>query len=53
MKSDQSLKCEVKKVGGNPFRPNNEADTMAAVARLEKAQYDIVKRDDKANTIKT
>ena len=46
-KNDSVLTCEVKKVCGQSFRPNNETDTMAAVAALEKASYEIVKRDDK------
>ncbi len=43
----QNLRCEVKKHKGNAFKPTNRDDTMAAVSLLEKAQYNVVKRDDK------
>lgn len=50
--SEQGLRCEVKKFKGNNFRPDNRDDAMAAVALLEKANYEIAKRDDKPTTSK-
>lgn len=50
--SDQGLRCEVKKFKGNNFRPDNRDDAMAAIALLEKADYEVAKRDDKPTTSK-
>ncbi len=50
--STQGLRCEVKKFKGDNFRPSNRDDAMAAVALLEKAAYQVVKRDDKPTSSK-
>jgi DNA topoisomerase-1 len=47
-----SIKCEVKKHKSENFRPTNREDTMAAVTLLEKAKYEVSKRDDKPTTSK-
>ncbi|MFZ5841975.1 MAG: type I DNA topoisomerase [Pseudomonadota bacterium] len=45
--SKGEVTMEVAKEGGKEFRPTNEADTKAAMARLEKANIVISKREDK------
>lgn len=47
-----NIQCEVKKFQGNAFRPGNRDDAMAAVALLEKADYQVTKRDDKPTSSK-
>ncbi len=47
-----SINCEVKKYKKEGFRPTNRDDAMAAVALLEKAQYEVTKRDDKPTSSK-
>lgn len=46
------VRCEVKKQAGKAFRPTNRDDTMASVAVLEKAEYQVTKRDDKPTSSK-
>lgn len=41
------LRLEVKKRNGQNFRPDNEADTMAAVSVLQSAEYRVSDREDK------
>ncbi|MGB1140930.1 MAG: type I DNA topoisomerase, partial [Halioglobus sp.] len=43
----ENVRFQVRKQSGENFRPNNEADAMAAVAALEKADYAITQREDK------
>jgi len=43
----QPLPLDVTSENGKAFKPNNEKDTLAAVAKLEKADYAVSKRDDK------
>lgn len=42
-----SLRLEVARQGDSAFRPGNEADALAAVAVLQKADYVVSKREDK------
>ena len=44
---EHDVRFEVLKENGSAFKPTNEAQTMAAVAVLEKAQYRVVGREDK------
>jgi DNA topoisomerase-1 len=46
-KAGQSIRFEVKKHGGKAFKPNNEADAMAAVAKLTDASFKVAQREDK------
>lgn len=48
----KTVRCEVKKYKAEAFRPTNREDAMAAVALLEKASYEVSKRDDKPTTSK-
>lgn len=45
--SKQQVRFEVAKQGGETFRPNSEAQAMAAAAALQSASYQIVNREDK------
>ncbi len=45
--SKGDVTMEVAKEGGKEFRPTNEADTKVALAKLEKANIVIAKREDK------
>jgi len=45
--SGDKLKCEVKKVNGTAFRPENETQASAAVTALKSSTYNVAKRDDK------
>jgi len=49
---NDKLRCEVKKQAGVSFRPTNRDDSMSAVAYLEKAVYEVIKRDDKPTSSK-
>ncbi|MBO1519074.1 type I DNA topoisomerase [Oceanisphaera pacifica] len=42
-----ALSMAVAKYQGKEFRPNNEADTMAAVNTLNASRFEVVSRDDK------
>ncbi|MDF1691099.1 MAG: type I DNA topoisomerase [Zhongshania sp.] len=42
-----ALRLEVKKQAGANFRPDNEADALAATAALNKADYTVTAREDK------
>lgn len=42
-----ALRLEVAKEGGETFRPNNEAQAQAALAKLQAAKYLVAKREDK------
>ncbi len=46
------VRCEVKKHNGEAFKPVNREQAMAAVSVLEKANYEVIKRDDKPTTSK-
>ncbi|WP_020210395.1 type I DNA topoisomerase [Gilvimarinus chinensis] len=46
-KSGDNIRFEVKKKSGENFRPDNEADAMAAVADLKDADYTVKAREDK------
>lgn len=43
----ERMNCELKKAGGDPFKPVNEAQAMAAVNALKQSAYMVAKRDDK------
>jgi len=43
----QQLPLDVTTENGKPFKPNNEKDTLAAVAKLEASDYVVSRRDDK------
>ncbi|GLS84157.1 type I DNA topoisomerase [Paraferrimonas haliotis] len=43
----QGLRLQVAKQAGKAFRPNSEAQTMAAVELLQRASYQVVKREDR------
>ncbi|MBX2807387.1 MAG: type I DNA topoisomerase [Cellvibrionaceae bacterium] len=46
-KAKAAFNCEVKKHRGKHFRPTHADDAHKAVAELQKARYEISKRDDK------
>src|SRR5690554_59098 len=46
-KSGDQIRFEVKRQGGKAFRPNNEADAMAAVSKLKDASFAVAQREDK------
>jgi DNA topoisomerase-1 len=47
-----SIKCEVKKLNKDAFKPITRDQAMSAVALLEKAVYKVSKRDDKPTSSK-
>ncbi|MBV1842129.1 MULTISPECIES: type I DNA topoisomerase [Photobacterium] len=47
-----ALRLMVAQQAGKTFRPENEADTMAAKSLLEKAAYTVVDREDRPTTSK-
>jgi DNA topoisomerase-1 len=48
----QGLRCQVTKQTGANFRPNNKADTDAALSTLEAAEYAVLKREDRPTSSK-
>jgi DNA topoisomerase-1 len=44
---DQSIRFQVRKHGGENFRPGTEAATLAATAELENLDYAVSRREDK------
>ncbi|GAB3374118.1 type I DNA topoisomerase [Spongiibacter taiwanensis] len=42
-----ALRLEVKKQGGENFRPGDETSAMAAVAALQESQFEVAAREDK------
>lgn len=46
-RSGDDIRFEVKKQDGKNFRPDNEADAMAAVARLKESSFEVTGREDK------
>jgi len=46
------LRCQVVKHNDKNFRPDNKADTDAALEHLEAAQYQVLKRDDRPTSSK-
>ncbi len=48
----EEVRFDVKKQGGNNFRPVNEAEAMAAVKALQDANYQVVSREDKPTNSK-
>ncbi|MFL0809001.1 MAG: type I DNA topoisomerase [Agarilytica sp.] len=49
---NELAKYEVKKEGGENFRPTNEAQTMAVVKALDNAEFKVAKREDKPTSSK-
>ncbi|MDO3386395.1 type I DNA topoisomerase [Gilvimarinus sp. SDUM040013] len=45
--SGDNIRFEVKKHSGKNFRPDNEADAMAAVSALKASSYEVAGREDK------
>ncbi len=48
----EKLQMQVARYQGQNFRPGNEQEAMAAVARLEQAPYVVSRREDKPTTTK-
>lgn len=46
------LRCQVVRQSGRNFRPNDKATTDAALAILESAQYQVLKREDRPTSSK-
>lgn len=46
-RENQQITCQVKQENGNNFRPDNEKDTLAAVAKLREGSYRVANREDK------
>lgn len=51
-KDSHKLRCQILKEDGNNFRPNSKEQTDAALAILDKADYEILKRDDRPTSSK-
>ena len=51
-RDNEQLRCQVIKQGGNNFRPDNKADTDAALQTLQAAEYKVLKRDDRPTSSK-
>lgn len=48
----EKLRCQVVRQDGKNFRPDNKADTDAALSVLENASYEVLKRDDRPTSSK-
>jgi len=48
----EPLRVEVTKENGKPFKPVNKEQAMAAVKKLEKSAYSLLKREDRATSSK-
>ncbi len=46
-RSSASMRCQVVRQNGANFRPDNKADTDAALSILQDAQYRVLKREDR------
>ncbi|WP_299975345.1 type I DNA topoisomerase [uncultured Pseudoteredinibacter sp.] len=51
-KDAEKIRFEVKKENGKAFKPVNEEQAMAAVAKLQQASYQVASRDDKPTKAK-
>ena len=51
-KAGEALRVEVTKENGKPFKPVNKEQAMAAVKKLEKSAYSLLKREDRATSSK-
>ncbi|HIP95416.1 MAG TPA: type I DNA topoisomerase, partial [Leucothrix sp.] len=51
-KMGEALRVEVTKDSGAPFKPVNEEQAMAAVAKLKVSDYSLLKREDRATSSK-
>ena len=50
--SKGKLRCQVARQDGSNFRPNNKADTDAALKTMEAAEFTILKREDRPTSSK-
>lgn len=48
----KKLRCQIIRQRGSNFRPDNKADTDAALAILEAAEFKVLKRDDRPTSSK-
>ncbi len=48
----EKLRCQLIKQDGGNFRPDNKADTDAALATLESAEFKVLKREDRPTSSK-
>ncbi|MFT6400951.1 MAG: DNA topoisomerase-1, partial [Pseudohongiellaceae bacterium] len=48
----EKLRCQVVRQDGKNFRPDNQADTDAALKTLESSEFSILKRDDRPTSSK-
>lgn len=48
----EKLRCQVVRQDGKNFRPNNQADTDAALKTLEASEFSILKREDRPTSSK-
>lgn len=48
----EKLRCQVVRENGKNFRPDNQADTEAALKTLESSEYKILKREDRPTSSK-
>jgi DNA topoisomerase-1 len=51
-KKKEKLRCQLVRQDGSNFRPDNKADTDAALATLEGADYKVKKREDRPTSSK-
>ncbi|MGY8785161.1 MAG: type I DNA topoisomerase [Pseudomonadales bacterium] len=51
-KKKEKLRCQLVRQNGSNFRPDNKADTDAALATLEGADYKVKKREDRPTSSK-
>ena len=51
-KDSNRLRCQVTRDGDTKFRPDNKADTDAALAILESAEFQVQKREDRPTSSK-
>ena len=51
-KKKEKLRCQLVRQDGSNFRPDNKADTDAALATLEGADYKVLKREDRPTSSK-
>ncbi len=51
-RAGEPLRVEVTKDNGEPFKPVNEQQAMAAVDKLKQADYSLLKREDRATSSK-
>ena len=50
--SKEQLRCQVARQAGSNFRPDNKADTDAALKTLQAAEFSVLKREDRPTSSK-